>query len=314
MHEMPDALILIPQIYVENANAISSPITWGFPGPTAFTGFLHALNLKLNHDDISLDGIGVVSHGFEPMVYKPDGFINQFNLMRFPMGKDGKPVGTVEEGRAHLTISLLIGVYGDVDEDDGQELADTLKDMMGAMRLAGGSIRVKHTKKHHARYIELSDDSESNQSIFKKHRRALMPGFAFMHKPDILDEHLAEIQAFKPNASRLDALLSLSAIHYEPGAEVSAGKCEWSATRAVPGWVVPIPLGYGAISKVYEPGVVANTRDQDTPFCFVESVYSVAQWVSPHRVNNPVEVLWYHAADEKNQLYLCRQGLTTLGE
>lgn len=40
------ALILLPRLKVQNANAISGPLTWGFPSPTAFTGFVHALERK----------------------------------------------------------------------------------------------------------------------------------------------------------------------------------------------------------------------------------------------------------------------------
>ena len=36
-------LIVLPHLRVQNANAISGPLSWGFPSPTAFTGFVHAL-------------------------------------------------------------------------------------------------------------------------------------------------------------------------------------------------------------------------------------------------------------------------------
>ena len=38
-----EAVLLLPRLRVQNANAISSPLTWGFPPPSAFTGFAHAL-------------------------------------------------------------------------------------------------------------------------------------------------------------------------------------------------------------------------------------------------------------------------------
>ena len=43
----PDGLLLLPHLRVQNANAISSPLTWGFPAPTAFLGFVHALERRL---------------------------------------------------------------------------------------------------------------------------------------------------------------------------------------------------------------------------------------------------------------------------
>ena len=32
------ALLLVPHLHVQNANATSSPMTWGFPSITAFLG------------------------------------------------------------------------------------------------------------------------------------------------------------------------------------------------------------------------------------------------------------------------------------
>ena len=37
------ALLLVPHLQVQNANAISSPMTWGFPSITAFVGLMAAL-------------------------------------------------------------------------------------------------------------------------------------------------------------------------------------------------------------------------------------------------------------------------------
>ena len=49
-------LILLPRLRVQNANAISGPLSWGFPSPTAFTGFVHALERKLKQSGQLSDG------------------------------------------------------------------------------------------------------------------------------------------------------------------------------------------------------------------------------------------------------------------
>ena len=41
-------LLILPRLQVQNANAVSGPLTWGFPAPTAFTGFAHALDRRLS--------------------------------------------------------------------------------------------------------------------------------------------------------------------------------------------------------------------------------------------------------------------------
>ena len=37
---IPQALLVLPRLRVQNANAISSPLTHGFPSVTAFTGLM----------------------------------------------------------------------------------------------------------------------------------------------------------------------------------------------------------------------------------------------------------------------------------
>ena len=44
------ALLVLPWRRVQNANAISSPMTWGFPSITAFTGLMIALQRRLEAD------------------------------------------------------------------------------------------------------------------------------------------------------------------------------------------------------------------------------------------------------------------------
>jgi CRISPR-associated protein Csy2 len=51
---------------------------------------------------------------------------------------------------------------------------------------------------------------------------------------------------------------------------------------------------------------VADARDTTTPFRFVESVYSIGQWVSPHRLTDVNDLLWYGQYDDANCLYRCR--------
>ena len=117
----------------------------------------------------------------------------------------------------------------------------------------------------------------------------------------------------QPDATALDAWLDLSRLNHHaqrstvPNA--STGKetetVEW-ITQRPPGWIVPIPVGYGALSELHPPGTVANARDATTPFRFVESVYSMGQWISPHRLRDASELLWYPQHDPASGLYRCR--------
>lgn len=307
MTDNPKGLIFLPRLRIENANAISGPLTWGFPAPTAFTGFAHALSRQNAVDGISFDGVGIVCHRFDPQVSKPNGHQYRFNLARHPMGKDGKPPGTVEEGRAHLEVSLIIGVSSYLDERKGKAFAKELHQLALGMRLAGGAIRPSPSgARYDPDYLALSGTVEGDEKAFRKFRRRLLPGFALVCHHGLLCEHLEEMRGTQPDASSLDALLDLIRLNIDP-AENEKGEVAWRAHRTRPGWLVPLPIGYGAISEVFDPGVVRNTRDGETPFRFVESICSLGEWVSPHRLSHPQEFLWRHRADPEAGLYIVEQ-------
>src|SRR5690606_360683 len=119
---------------------------------------------------------------------------------------------------------------------------------------------------------------------FRSLTRRLLPGFALISRDDLIDQRLQALQQENPQANRLDAWLSLSRINWRYQPEADEGKGAWQHDRATLGWVVPIPVGYGALSELHEAGSVANTRDDKTPFRFVESLYSMGAWVPPHRL------------------------------
>ena len=116
-------LLLLPRLRVQHTNAISGPLSWGCPSPTAFTGFVHALERKLKQSGQLSDGfsgVGIICHHFEPQVSQPAGRRHKvFCLSRNPVGKDGGAPATIEEGRAHLEISLLIGVRDYFSDAEG---------------------------------------------------------------------------------------------------------------------------------------------------------------------------------------------------
>lgn len=307
-------VLLLPRLRVQNANAISGPLTWGFPPPSAFTGFAHALGRRLaGHYDLTLGGVGIICHHFEPQVFQPPGKYTQvFSLTRNPVDKDGDSAAFVEEGRAHLEISLLIQTHGYLYADERQAFAQAALNEVNAMRLAGGSVLPRHYSDKTAdnpRFAPcwelLPNTLQEQQAWFAKLRYRLLPGFALVSRHDLLIQQLAELQQTQPHATALDALLSLSCLTVEPTPDpADADKAVWQVRRK-PGWLVPIPVGYQAISPLYGPGVVTNARDDHTPFRFVESVYSLGEWVSPHRIDQFTSLLWRHQAEPESGLYRC---------
>jgi CRISPR-associated protein Csy2 len=74
------------------------------------------------------------------------------------------------------------------------------------------------------------------------------------------------------------------------------------------GFLVPIMVGYKAISQVYENHEVANTRDDETDVCLVEAVHSIGEWQSIHRIRDEAsfqKTTWHYHYEEN--WYLCKQ-------
>lgn len=334
-----EAVLLLPRLRVQNANAISSPLTWGFPSPSAFTGFAHALQRRLKSQglDLRFGSVGIACHQFEPQTFQPPGRYTQvFNLTRNPLDKDGNTQAIVEEGRTHLEVSLLITVSGDdcpLSDEQCKALAAKVLFQAEGMRLAGGSILPNPQRyKHPARWVDWPTNREGQTSAFVQLRRHLAPGFVLISRTQMLADHVNAMQKVRAEATALDALLDLCALHYMPPTPVMAnaditasamGTAEsegdaindiglaskdWTVSRRKPGWLVPLPVGYAAISQLYAPGEVKNSRDNETPFCFVESVLSLGEWVGSHRIKTLHELLWRHHAQPEAGLYVTHNG------
>lgn len=320
--EQPSNRALLPRLRVQNANAISSPMTWGFPAITAFTGLMTALARRLRPEDgIAFYGVGVICHGFEPQVTQ-GAYTRSFHLTRNPVLKDGGTASIVEEGRVHLDISLVFGV--ELTSSLRAQLAARIDELVAGMRIAGGSVMPPlsgaRSRRSRPQLTLVSDDQEASRKDFRALTRRCLPGFALVSREDLLQSRLTEMRLAAPDASLLDAWLDLSRLNYravrqhkrdQMDAQIgrqtdddSAETTEWIAdTRA--GWTVPIPVGFAALSPLHAPGVVAGARDPNVPFRFVESVYSIGQWISPHRLTDIQDLLWVTQADPETGLYRC---------
>lgn len=311
MDKCPDVehLLVIPHLHVQNANAISSPHTHGFPSMTAFLGLMWALERKTQAAGLDLQfcAVGVVVHQHQELTTE-DGFVKSFRLTRNPVGKDGKTAAIVEEGRIHLELSLVFAVQSDAwrlrdDPADKKRVANQVGDLIQQMRIAGGSIvPAQAGQACPAPYIETGSDKDG---VFERIKLRLLPGFVLVERQDVLHARHKEMQKDNADASRLDAWLSLSRINYR-WQEDDKSNGKWQHDREKQGWLVPIPLGYGALSELQAPGEVANARDPSIPFRFVESVYGIGQWLSPHRLHKAKQLLWYANSQPDNGLYRCR--------
>jgi CRISPR-associated protein Csy2 len=317
------AMLVLPRLRVQNANAISSPLTWGFPSITAFTGLMTALARRMGPDaSIHFHSVGVVCHGFEAQVTQ-GGYTRSFCLTRNPVLQDGSTAAIVEEGRVHLDITLVFEVTLSaalLDDAKRAQCAAEIGECVAAMRIAGGSVMPPlpgaMRRPPRAKLTLLGGDVDSQAKQFKRLSRQWLPGFALVSRDDVLQNRWEELRANAPgetpSPTLLDAWLDLSRINHRasrkavPDAIVGEPTevIEW-VTDSRNGWLVPIPVGYAALSDLYPPGAVAGARDTDVPFRFVESVYSIGQWVSPHRLDDMAQLTWRPDYAPASGLYRC---------
>jgi CRISPR-associated protein Csy2 len=327
MAECPyfEHLLVFPRIKVQNANAISSPLTHGFPAMSAFLGLMWALERKTSAQglDVLFNAVGVVCHGYQEQVSHA-GFEHSFCLTRNPTldrdrikqdGKIKKPDAIVEEGRIHLDISLVFAVQSETlsnHMERGQTkaadaIAAKIHEHLEQMHVAGGSVlpTIPLSPRHTPYVAPLIGTDEKQQEVFNRAKLRLLPGFILVARDDLLEARHAQMCKQDPNASRLDAWLSLSRFNWRYMTPPDKKTAEWKHDNPG-GWLRPIPVGYGALSEPHTPGTVASARDGKTPFCFVESLYSIGEWISPHRLRTPQDLLWYAEHVPDTGLYRCR--------
>lgn len=325
----PQAILVLPHLRVQNANAISSPLTHGFPSITAFTGLMWALQRKLAQAQIPLQllGVSVVCHHHQEQVSQ--GYVRTFNLTRNPVDKDGSTAAIVEEGRMHLQVSLIFAVAEKLPSGASSVLVQGGKDRMAdwaaqageiaaQMRIAGGSVlpsRPVPGKKVRPWMELLPEDPDQRVQAFRRWRRQWLPGFALVARDDLLAERLEQLRKKDAQATLLDAWLHAARFNHEAlpdseGKPAAGDKVRWGDPLRPKGsgWTVPIPVGYAALSACHDAGTVANARDMATPLRFVESVYSLGEWISPHRLTDLEQMLWRAEVDETKGLYRCRNG------
>lgn len=298
------SVLVLDRIEIENANAIAG-LTYGFPAVTAIKGFVHALDRKLR--DVvrgSLGGCAIVCHTTS-LQTKRFGNEEVFCLTRNPLRKNGTSPSFAEEGRMHMKVSLIIECdftarkldFGGKDrEADINEFCSHVSQVVNILRLAGGTVRSIED----VRFLSVEQDREAASKWLRKLMLSFLPGFLLIDRTSVLRQHAARIAEIDPSKDMLDALLDFVAMKEEAREELISDESGAAITKAkweripkpAPGWIVPLATGYRALRPPYPPGEVVNARDASVPFCFVETVYGLGEWISPHRVENLESVVW----------------------
>lgn len=283
--------LVLKQIDVTNANAISG-FTYGFPAITHFLGYVHALSRKLTHRGITLSDVAVVCHQHQTHAYRESAYEPySFALTRNPLTKEGKTAPINEEGRMSMTVSLIIKASGIPNHVDSEKQAtcELIKQLAEQQKLAGGRIVS-------IRSCQLAKDNATAKTLL----RGLLPGFVLVDRSDLMaiNEQDQETVSHWLSFSALK-YQSVELKKYDESQDREESYIEWQRIAKPAGYLVPIQIGYKAISPLYEAGTVANVRDIETSVSFVEAVHSIGEWVgAPSRISSMDQILWryhYHA-------------------
>lgn len=156
--------------------------------------------------------------------------------------------------------------------------------------------------RHLVQQAELSSINEAPRKLLKTWLDHLEKPYDQNLVPDELKSYFGLIS--ENNANR--QLLAQWKEYCEPTEKTDA---DWQyIPKPEQGFLVPIMVGYKAISQVYNNDEVANTRDHETDVCFVEAVHSIGEWQGVHRIRDEgalKQSLWKY--DYQKHWYLCKQ-------
>ena len=294
--------LVIPHLHIQNANAASSPYTVGFPAMTAWLGMIHALQRRLQKNEvlrkISLPRMGISCHACDMQIFSDRdnyygyliGTRNPYKLVNKTTG-ECKPLSFVEEARCHLEISLLVevaGFAGDIEENFLQAVCQELP----RLKAAGGDIILQAGECEQWQVITVRDDDEQAERRIK---RLLMPGYVLKERQDLM----------KPVADKdaLDNLLAALQVEYNADRGDDGKVIGWQRKKVLAdGWLVPIAVGFRDLSGKIK---VEGQRSYDYEHHFVEPLITIGEFLMPYRLNSLREMLWEYEYEAADGLYLC---------
>lgn len=319
--------ILLDQIKIADANAISGPLSYGFPSINGFLGAVHALERRLkkaHFPEIRFDGVLISCQEYSPKIDN-SGYEATFIPKRAPLDKNAKTAGIVEEGYVNLTVSLIIKAFGNPIEflnfeSNKKTLQNQFKQFSLLHRFAGGTVESIQgvtfyrtdeeniLKKRLLPGYVLIDATEDAANIYYE----MIEGYRTEIEEEI-DESTGEITnralnplGSNPTANTLDILLNTAIIH-QIAPDEKDGTWQSYSFKSNRGWLVPIPIGYQAISPQYQPRALSNARNLSYPSQFVEAIYALGKWVFPHRLEGDIEQYFWRYTETVENLYLIKQ-------
>lgn len=297
-----ERILLIRKINMQNANALSSPFTVGFPALTSWLGAVHALQRQLmstKFDKIQFKGVGVVCHDFHLKVIRDSQGINYIRATANPLSEGGNKSSFIPEIRCDVSVSLVIRCEEfTFNRQEEQQLIELISQRLACMKIAGGDIilaprrgsNIENNFFHpdKLQFLKIEDDKD-----IKELSKQLMPGYVLYERRDLMKKSMEE------EKDAIDAMIdNLAVVSYW-----NSEKSSWMRSRKNTGWIVPIAVGFQGLTDI---SVVSNQRDAETPHRFAESVVTLGEFKTAYRLDFH-SMFWYANFYEEKNLYLCEQ-------
>ena len=284
-------ILVLPHIRILNANAHSSPYTVGFPAMTAWLGAMHFLQREIsqqeNFGSLTCEGIGVVCHDFSMHSYRgKESYVSSLIGTSNPLDRNGKRPSFIEEAKCSLEVSLLIQIGG-LDllyREKLTEYADHL--LRGRMKIASGDLISLGTPRF----------ENTDEASFSKLMNSLMPGYVLIERRDLMVEAMQN----EPQSDAMDALLAHLTVYNV--CRDGDDEITWTRKRMAKGWILPIGVGYQAITDFIESD---SQRDASTAHRFVESIVTLGEFKMAYRMKALNDVLWHYHVSHDNAIYVC---------
>lgn len=286
-------ILIIENIKIHNANALSSPYTVGFPAMSAWLGFMHALERKLQNSefrDIKFSGLVISCLDMVLHTHKGSGdYVSSIVSTRNPLGRDGKPPAFIEEARCDIEVT--IGIECEMGFININDFISFINKVLHTMKVASGDL-ISFKKIQH---IEVENDEPMKLGKY------LMPGFCLVSRQELMKQSMCD------GLDGIDALLEY--IKISESIQIDESKSiKRDKSKKEKGWIVPISVGYQAISELETTN---NQRDSDTPHRFVENIVTLGEFKMAYHFDNINEMMWRYEVDKEKGLYLCKNNFNT---
>lgn len=281
-------LLILPKIKIQNANALSSPYSIGFPGITGFMGAAHMLERLIQNafSNIKLKSVGIAVYDFNLKTFNGHGdFEDKIITAANPLNKDGERPSFIPEAKCDLTVTMIIEIEN-LEYDDEEDFIQLVEEnLLPRMRMAGGDI----LESEKPETLKVMDEKDA-----RKLKRRLMPGFVIINRGDLVRKGVSE------GMDAMDAIIDYLAIHYHCSSEEA--KIQWKAERKTNGWIIPISNGFYGVSEFIK---CKEQRNYEHKHRFAEPVLTLGEFIMPFRLESIDEMLWEYRYIQNEELYLC---------